>query len=60
VRNSVYPFAFYLANAKASNFTNTILKEGVNKPISTFYPEFLLWSTSNGSKNPDWYLHPKE
>jgi hypothetical protein len=36
------------------------LKEGVNKPISTFYPEFLLWSTSNGSKNPDWYLHPKE
>ena len=60
VRDSVYPFAFYLANAKAENFTETILKEGVNKPISTFYPEFLQWSTSNGEKFPDWYLHPKQ
>ena len=60
VRNSVYPFAFYLANARAENFTETILKEGVNKPISTFYPEFLQWSTSNGEKFPDWYLHPKQ
>lgn len=58
VRNSVYPFAFYLANARAENFTETILKEGENKPISTYYPEFLQWSTSNGIKNPDWYLHP--
>lgn len=58
VRDSVYPFAFYLANAKAENFTETILKEGENKPISTFYPEFLQWSTSNGAEFPDWYLHP--
>lgn len=58
VRNSVYPFAFYLANARAENFKNTILDPGNNKPISTFYPEFLLWSTSNGEKKPDWYLHP--
>lgn len=58
VRNSVYPFAFYLAGAKAADFQETILKEGVNKPISIFYPEFLQWSTSNGEKNPDWYLHP--
>jgi LruC domain-containing protein len=58
VRNSAYPFAFYLANAKADNFMQTILKEGVNKPISAFYPEFLNWSTSSGVKNPDWYLHP--
>lgn len=60
VRNSVYPFAFYLANAKASDFTETILNAGENKPISTFYPEFLNWSTSNGVNNPDWYLHPKQ
>lgn len=60
VRNSVYPFAFYLANAKAADFMETILKEGENKPISTFYPEFLEWSTSNGIQNPDWYLHPKK
>lgn len=60
VRDSVYPFAFYLANAKAADFTETILKEGENKPISTFYPEFLTWSTSNGVQNPDWYLHPKQ
>jgi LruC domain-containing protein len=58
--NSFYPFAFYLANAKAENFTETILKEGENKPISTFYPEFLQWSTSNGEKFPDWYLHPRQ
>ena len=58
VRDSVYPFAFYLANARAENFTETILKEGENKPISTFYPEFLQWSTSNGAEFPDWYLHP--
>ena len=60
VRNSIYPFAFYLANAKAADFVNTILNPGENKPISTFYPEFLQWSTSNGSNNPDWYLHPKQ
>jgi LruC domain-containing protein len=60
VRNSVYPFAFYLANARAEDFKETILKEGVNKPISAFYPEFLQWSTSNGEKFPDWYLHPKQ
>jgi len=60
VRNSVYPFAFYLANARAEDFMETILNQGENKPISTFYPEFLKWSTSNGEENPDWYLHPKQ
>lgn len=59
VRNSIYPFAFYLANARAEDFMETILKPGENKPISTYYPEFLRWSSTNGAENPDWYLHPK-
>lgn len=59
VRNSIYPFAFYLANAKAEYFMNTILQEGDNKPIDVFYPEFRQWSSSGGEDNPDWYLHPK-
>lgn len=59
VRNSVYPFAFYLANAKAEDFFDTILKHGENQPISTYYPEFLRWSSTRGAENPDWYLHPK-
>jgi LruC domain-containing protein len=60
VRNSVYPFAFYLANARAADFAETILKEGENKPISTYYPEFLKWSSSQGAVYPDWYLHPRK
>jgi len=59
VRNSIYPFAFYLANAKAEYFMNTILQEGDNKPIDVFYPGFRRWSTTNGAENPDWYLNPK-
>lgn len=61
VRNSLYPFAFYLAGATAEDFLDTILAtRNESKPIDLFYPEFLRWSTSNGTQNQDWYLHPKK
>ena len=59
VRDSDYPFAFCLAGVTIDNFKETILKRKNEKaPISQLYPEFLLWSTSKGEQNPDWYLHP--
>lgn len=61
VRNSLYPFAFYLANASAEMFKTTILDyKNESKPISNFYPEFIPWVTSNGTSNEDWYLHPNK
>jgi LruC domain-containing protein len=59
VREGNYPFAFYLANAKAENFEdNILLRANESKPIDTFFPEFVEWSTSKGVINADWYLHP--
>lgn len=59
VREGYYPFAFYLANAKADNFINNILvRANESKPIDSFFPEFIGWSVSKGAKNEDWYLHP--
>jgi LruC domain-containing protein len=60
VRNSVYPFAFYLEGASAEDFMNTILaRENESTPINVFYPDFIQWSTSKGEKCQDWYLNPK-
>ena len=59
VRNSLYPFAFYLANARLSSFEETILmRKNESIPIDQFYPEFIQWAVSNGEANPEWYLHP--
>ena len=59
VRKGNYPFAFYLDGAKAEYFLDNILKrENESKPIDTFFPGFIEWSTSNGEKNADWYLNP--
>lgn len=59
VRNSDYPFAFFLFGAKIDKFTNTILKrENESKKISDIYPGFLNWSVTKGVENSDWYLHP--
>ncbi len=59
VRNSLYPFAFYLANARLSSFEETILmRKNESIPIDQFYPEFIHWAVSNGEANPEWYLHP--
>jgi LruC domain-containing protein len=59
VRDSDYPFAFCLAGVTIDKFKNTILlRKNEKAPISQLYPEFLLWSTSKGEQNPDWYLHP--
>ncbi len=59
VRDSDYPFAFCLAGVTIDSFKNTILlRKNEKAPISQLYPEFLLWSTSKGEQNPDWYLHP--
>ena len=59
VRDSDYPFAFFLAGVTIDSFKNTILlRKNEKAPISQLYPEFLLWSTSKGEQNPDWYLHP--
>lgn len=57
--NGNYPFAFYLANASAEDFMDTILlRKNESKRINVFYPDFIQWSTSKGEKNKDWYLHP--
>ena len=57
VREGNYPFAFYLHGVNISVFENTILKrENESKRIDEFFPGFLEWSTSNGTKNQDWYL----
>ncbi len=59
VREGNYPFAFYLANAKAEYFIeNILLRANESKPIDNFFPEFIEWSVSEGAKNADWYLHP--
>lgn len=54
-----YPFAFQLAGVSIDAFENTILlRENEKKAIDVFFPEFTEWSTSNGTKNKKWYLHP--
>ena len=59
VRDGDYPFAFCLAGVTIDSFKDTILKRKHEKaPISELYPKFLLWSTSKGEQNQDWYLHP--
>ena len=59
VGNTNYPFAFKLAGVSIDVFKNTILKrENERKRIDEFFPKFIGWSTSNGTKNKDWYLHP--
>ena len=60
VRDGNYPFAFYLKNADINAFKETILKrENESIPIDEFFPGFIEWSTSGGTKNTDWYLHPE-
>jgi LruC domain-containing protein len=57
VREGNYPFAFYLHGVNINVFEETILKrENESKRIDEFFPGFLEWSTSNGTKNQDWYL----
>jgi LruC domain-containing protein len=59
VRNSLFPFAFYLEGASAEDFFNTILApQNESKAINIFYPDFIPWSTSKGENNKDWYLRP--
>jgi len=59
VRDSDYPFAFFLYGANIENFKNTILKrENESKKIDEIYPGFLKWSTTQGAEDADWYLHP--
>ena len=54
-----YPFAFKLAGVGIDAFKDNILKlENERKRIDEFFPKFIGWSTSNGTKNKDWYLHP--
>ena len=57
VRKGNYPFAFYLAGANISVFEETILKpENESKRIDELFPDFLKWSTSNGTTNQNWYI----
>ena len=61
VRNSIYPFAFYLEGSTAEDFFDTILElSNESKAIDTFYPDFIKWSRSKGAESKDWYLHPKK
>lgn len=58
-RSGDYPFAFCLEGVSIEQFEQTILNpDNESKPIDTFFPGFLEWSRSNGSKNADWYLNP--
>ena len=60
VREGNYPFAFYLKNADIDAFKETILKrENESIPIDEFFPGFIEWSTSGGTRSSDWYLHPE-
>ncbi len=57
VRSGNYPFAFHLKGANISAFQETILKrENEKRPIDELFPGFLEWSTSNGTKNQNWYI----
>ncbi|UKK47454.1 LruC domain-containing protein [Prevotella sp. E9-3] len=61
VRDSDYPFAFYMHGVQLANFKETILKKDNERTkISDIYPTFLNWSQSKGNNNADWYLHPAE
>ena len=60
VRDGNYPFAFYLKNADINAFKETILERGNESiPIDQFFPGFIDWSTSGGTRNQDWYLRPE-
>ena len=57
VSEGSYPFAFFLNNADISVFQPTILlRQNERKPIDELFPNFLKWSTSNGTTNQDWYV----
>ena len=59
VRDSDYPFAFYLDGVTIESFKETLLKrENEKVKISTLYPFFLPWVKSKGAEYADWYLHP--
>ena len=67
IRESDYPFAFFLSGVTVEPFKDTILKGSLDHidgneqvPISTLYPGFLDWSQSRGKNNKDWYLHPQQ
>ena len=61
VRPGYYPFAFHLEGASAEDFFDTILDQShEGRPIDNFYPTFIQWSVSKGTKNADWYLNPKK
>ena len=54
-----YPFAFYLSGVSIDAFKdNILLRANEQKAIDEFFPQFIEWSTSNGKKCKDWYLHP--
>ena len=59
VRNSNYPFAFYLEGVSIDTFKETLLlRKNESVKISDLYPSFLPWVKSNGEEHADWYLHP--
>lgn len=57
VRDSDYPFAFFLFGAKIESFKNTILlPANERKKIDTIYGGFLKWSTTKGAEEVNWYM----
>ena len=61
VRNSNYPFAFYLEGVNIDTFKETLLlRKNESVKISDLYPSFLPWVKSNGVEHADWYLHPSK
>ena len=58
IGESNYPFAYFLSGVTIEPFKNTILvRDNESKRIDEFFPDFIGWSTSNGSNNKDWYKH---
>ena len=61
LRTGLYPYGFQMKGVDISKFKNTILNpNNEGKPMDTFFPQFIDWSKSKGSKNPEWYLNPSE
>ena len=65
VRAGDYPFAFFLSGVDVTPFKKTILVGSMDhkagnesRPIDEFFPDFLEWSQSKGTKKKDWYKHP--
>jgi len=55
VRSGIYPFAFFLAGADETDVAPLLDPNNESTPISSLYPRYANWVTSNGASDTDWY-----